>query len=268
MSYATEEFIKAAGRFSGVKVDKATGSKYFTETGTGRHIPHRIGIPVETNNKAGKTSRKIVGCFRTFSGALAWGAAHTTQGAFEELRNALCDFYGQPRDLQMGATTQMIKADPNCDDKKAEDGGVPGVEQADEYKPRKRKAKAAAEDGEVTATKGKKKKAPKKKAKKAVIKGSRGFTLIKASANPDKASIVLLGAADVLKARERMTRRGDGAPLTEVTADGVTYIFQESLSEERQAKLKTNPWAGDNNIKGEFLVMAHKKFSLNYSTAE
>lgn len=253
-TYSTEEFISAAGRFGGVHTNKE-GEKYFVETGTKRHIQRRFGIPVETTNAKGKVSRRLVGTFNTIAGALAWAFANSPQTHHALIRNTLCDYYGQPRQLSPGPTTAMLKADPSCDDRYANDANIPGVQLAADYKPKKRKATKRVDGKAVPKTKPK---------KKPVLQGSRGITLVRASKNADKALVPLESAMDVLKARERMARWGSN--IAEVEQDGLTFIFQQSPDEERAAKLKPNPWAGDGqSIQGDFMVRASKKFKLQFS---
>lgn len=258
-SFATEEFLKAAGRFSGERTDKESGEKYFIETGTKRHIPHRIGIPVQTTNAKGRKTRKLVGCFNTFAGAYAWGIANAPQPQWENIRDAICDYYGQPTTLRPGPTTEMLKEDPECDAHLEFDGEVPGVIVAGAAKPASKRGRKS------SSSTGAKKSAGKKKAKKkiAALKGGRGFTIIRPVKNTEKAVVALETANDVLKARERLGRTG--TQLMEVEQDGLTFIYQASLNEDKAEKLKVNPWAGDNAIKGEFMVMSSKKFKLPFS---
>jgi hypothetical protein len=255
--FATEEFLKAAGRFSGERTNKETDTKYFVETGTKRHINHRIGIPVVTISPKGRKTRKLVGCFNTFAGAYAWGIANAPQPQWEAIRDAICDYYGQPKTLRPGPTTEMLMEDSTCDAHLEFDGEVPGVIVAGAGKPASKRKGT-----------GVKKSAGKKKAKKKIpaLKGGRGFSVIRATKNPEKAVQALESAMDVLKARERLGRRG--TQLVELEQDGLTFIYQASLNEKATEKLKANPWAGDNAIQGEFMVMSSKKFKLPFSAAQ
>lgn len=241
--------MKAAGKFSGVKTS-SEGKKYFIETGTRRHINKRFGIPVATVSPKGKVTRKLVGTFNTIAGALAWAYAHSPQPHHELIRNALCDYYGQPRELKPGPTSAMIKADPTCDARFADDANIPGVMLAGEYTVKKRKAGAIKE------------KTPKAAKKKPVkIKGAPGITLVRATKNPAKAMVQLEGALDVVKQRQRLAKMG--SQLVEVDDNGVSYVWQQAVNEDRAAKLKPNPWAGDGRaIQGDFLVISSKKFTL------
>lgn len=252
--FATEEFLKAAGRSSGERTNKETDEKYFIETGTKRHIPHRIGIPVVTVSPKGRKTRKLVGTFNTFAGAYAWGIANAPQPQWELIRDAICDYYGQPKTLRPGPTTEMLIEDNTCDIHLQYDGEVPGVIVAGVAAPKR-----------TRASKGVKKSAgKKKKAKKiAALKGGRGFSVIRPVKNTEKALVSLESAMDVLKVRERMGRRG--TQLVELEQDGLTFIYQASLNEKAAEKLKVNPWAGANAIQGEFMVMSSKKFKLPFS---
>lgn len=270
--FADETFFELIGKNTGVKKDKED-RQYYVETGTKRRLPHRISIPVTVEDSKGKLKRKLMGTFATFGGVLSWIAVNLPQTSYEEAKEAICKYYGQPLTLRAGPTPEMIKDDPNIDvEQMALDAMVPGVIHAADHVPRKRTTKKL-EDGEIAApTKRKAKKEVKakkpKKAKKVVIAGEKGYALVGTTKNADKALVPVTDVTELLKIKSRMRKRAGGLAPIEVEHDGLTYIFQAGLeNEEIASKLKVNPWAGSNNIKGEFLVEATKKFKLTFSDA-
>ena len=253
-TFATEEFLKKIGRNSGVKTDKE-GNKYFIETGTGRHIEIRFGIPVTLTSLKGKITHRLVGSFRTLNGAYAYLIDNVAQGMLREAKHTLCHYYGQPvGNLNAGPTAEQILDDPTIDDAAIADLlELPGVMIAADHKARKRKASG-------DAAKAKPKKAPKAKAAKIVV--PKGYSLVGSSKNPEKALKVLATSVDVVSAQERIRKRGAG--ISSVMFEGYTVFFTQDIA---NPKARANGW-GELGITGEFLVRATRNVTLRYTAPQ
>lgn len=266
--YATEEFLAAAGRASGVRTSKA-GEKYFVETLTGRHIDRRVGIPVTTVNDKGKARNKLVGTFRTLEGAYGFIVSNCPPAHVAPARTALCAYYGQPvGNLKLGPTAADLKENPNADDFLVVDGPIPGVLMAADHKPKKRKASGnKAAKGKVKKSAGKPKP---KKIRFEPIKGVKGFAMIKPTAKPEvsKAFVPLMTGLDIVGARKKIANRGT-AGLREWTDDklGMTVIYTDSYPADKKTP-RRNLWAPEGvEIHGDFLVRANKNYKLKWQEA-